>query len=77
MAHDKPLGYFLLASRAEAGEFKQVAVYFKSCLPGETLLGLFQLTTGEINDFVAVGADQVVMMPCCARCVAAAVISSV
>ena len=69
--------YVLLAGMAEANEFKPVVVYSKSCLPGEALLRFLQFTTGEINDFSAVGANQVVMMPWGTDCVAAAVISGV
>ena len=74
---NKVLCYFLLASLAVANEFKQVAIYSESCLPGEALLRFLQFTTGEINDFAAVGANQVVMMPWGTKCVAAAVISGV
>ena len=54
---NKVLCYFLLASLAEANEFKQVVIYSKSCLSGEALLRFLQFTTGEINDFAAVGAN--------------------
>ncbi len=74
---NKVLGYILLAGLAEANEFKPVVIYSKSCLLGETLLRFPQCTTGEINDLVAVGANQVVMMPWGTNCVAAAVISGV
>jgi hypothetical protein len=74
---NKVLCYFLLASLAEANEFKQVVIYSESCLLGEALLRFLQFTTGEINDFVAVGANQVVMMPWGTNCVAVAVISGV
>jgi hypothetical protein len=74
---NKVLCYFLLASLAEANEFKQVVIYSESCLLGEALLRFLQFTTGEINDFAAVRANQVVMMPWGTNCVAAAVISGV
>ena len=72
---NKVLCYFLLAGLADADEFKPVVIYSKSCLSGDALLRFLQFTTGEINDFAAVGANQVVMMPRGTNCVAAAVIS--
>jgi len=54
-----------------------VAIYSKSCLLGEALLRCLQFATGEINDFAAVRANQVVMMPGSTNCVAAAAISGV
>jgi len=74
---NKILRDFLLAGLAETNEFKQVTIYPKSCLPGEALLCFLQFTTGEINDFAAVGANQVVMMPWSTNRVAAAAISGV
>jgi len=74
---NKILYDFLLAGLAEANEFKQVAIYSESCLLGEALLGFLQFTTGEINNFAAVRANQVVMMSWSTNCVAAAVISGV
>jgi len=73
----KALGGFFLAGLAETNEFKQVAIYSKSCLLGEALLRFLQFATGEINDFAAVRANQVVMMPWSTNCVAAAAISGV
>jgi len=74
---NKILCDFLLAGLAEANEFKQVVIYSESCLLGEALLGFLQFTTGEINNFAAVRANQVVMMSWSTNCVAAAAISSV
>jgi len=71
----KILYAFLLADLAETNEFKQVAIYSKSCLPGEASLHFSQFTTGEINDLAAVRANQVVMMPWSTNCVAAAATS--
>jgi len=66
-----------LAGLAKTNEFKQVAIYSESCLLGEALLHFLQITTGEINDSTAVGANQVVVMPRRTNCVAAAAISGV
>ena len=68
---------FLLAGLAETSEFKQVVIYSKSCLLGETLLCFLQCTPGEINDFAAVRANQVMMMPWSTNCVAVTAISGV
>ena len=74
---NKILYDFLLAGLAEANEFKQVVIYSESCLLGEALLRFLQITTGEINNFAAVRANQVVMMLWSTNCVAAATISGV
>jgi len=74
---NKILCDFLLTGLAEANEFKQVAIYSKSCLLGEALLRFLQITTGEIDDFAAIRTNQVVMMPWSTNCVTAAAISGV
>jgi len=67
---NKILYDFLLAGLAETNEFKQVTIYSESCLFGEALLRFLQFTTGEINDFATVRANQVVVVPWGANCVA-------
>ncbi len=74
---DKILCDFLLAGLAEANEFKQVTIYYESRLLGESLPCFLQFTASKINDFAAVGANQVVMMPWSTNCVAVAATSGV
>ena len=68
---------FFLVSLADAEKFEQVAIYSKSCLPGESLPRLLQITGGEIDNFAAVRANQVVMMPRSTDYIAVAAISGV
>jgi len=62
---------------AETNEFKQVTIYSEPSLLGKALLRFRQFTTGGINDFTAVRANQVMMMPRSTSCVAAAAIPDV
>jgi len=55
------------------GEFKYVVIDSEPALPGQPFFQLCQIVPGEVNDFAAIGAYQVVMVLGYAERVAGAV----
>jgi len=51
-----------LTSSAEANELKQVAVYSEAALLGKTSLQSAKTMAGEVNNYTAVGTNQMVMV---------------
>jgi len=60
-----------LAGLAETKELKHMAVYFKPVLLRQALLQFTKVMPGEIDNFAAVRANQMVVVLWGANCVAA------
>lgn len=64
-----------MAIPAETDELKQMAVYSEPALLGEALLQFVKIVTGEVNNYTAVGTNQMVVMLWGTNCIASAVTS--
>ncbi len=67
----------LLAGLAETEKLKQVAVYSEFALLRQALLQFTKVMTSEINNYAAVGTNQMVVVLWGTYCVATAAMSGV
>jgi len=65
-----------LAILTQAGKLKQVVIYSESALSGYPSLQVIEIVGGAINNYTAVGANQVVMFLWSTDCISVAVAAS-